>query len=180
MIGHYISAFVIFIIFIDDWDLSENNTDHLATPARSLNQTPTIPPSHHPPHKSMVLAFRLHPSSDVNTVSQYLPDYSWLSCILLTRRGSLVLFNSWKLIVIMEWRSGGWHWDSETLSDLRLTWHQSTFFLLGSLLCRISPDLSGLYENIILEAKIIHNEWNDERSHFLSRLSDKTFEISTL
>ena len=39
MIGHYISAFVIIIIFIDDWDLSENNTDHLAPPARTLNQT---------------------------------------------------------------------------------------------------------------------------------------------
>ena len=47
MIGQYISAFLIFIIFIDDWDLSENNTDHLATPARTLNQISTTTTSSH-------------------------------------------------------------------------------------------------------------------------------------
>ena len=35
MIGQYISAFVIFIIFIDDWDLSENNDDQEASPVYS-------------------------------------------------------------------------------------------------------------------------------------------------
>ena len=49
MIGHYISAFVIFIIFIDDWDLSENNTDHLATPLQPRLSIRHPPPQAPPP-----------------------------------------------------------------------------------------------------------------------------------
>ena len=86
MIGHYISAFVIIIIFIDDWDLSENNTDHLAPPARTLNQTAmstTSSTNHYKYRKGLkpVLAFRLNLSSDVNIVSQC------LTTRVLTRRG---------------------------------------------------------------------------------------------
>ena len=74
MIGQYISAFLIFIIFIDDWDLSENNTDHLATPARLSIRHPPPPPLAATQITGLrpELAFRLNLSSDVNTVSQCL------------------------------------------------------------------------------------------------------------
>ena len=72
MIGHYISAFVIIIIFIDDWDLSENNTDHLAPPARTLNQTAMSTTTTQLQIQKRFEAGISFQTSDVNIVSQCL------------------------------------------------------------------------------------------------------------